>query len=143
MKDIMNFSECLKEHMKKVDIDTNRIRSILKVCSIREKVIKQIIKDEDTVTIIVESYYEIIKELFTALLLSNGRKSDNHECLISFFKKEYTEYEFESFIIHTLKNARNKINYEGLIIRKEYLEQNEFEFDSIIGILKKEIEAKI
>ena len=38
---------------------------------------------------IVEQYYEIIKELLTALLLKKGLKSENHECLISYCKKNY------------------------------------------------------
>ena len=56
---------------------------------------------------LVSEYYEVIKELLIALLLKQGLKSYNHECLISFFKKEYlinNKFEFR----HTL-NLLNEL----------------------------------
>ncbi len=136
MKEIMDIGECMKKHMRKVEPDPERIRSIIKVADARLKSIRQIKKDDETTSIIVEGYYEIIKELLTALLLRDGFRSDNHECLISFFKQAHPQYEYESLTIHELKNIRNRINYDGIFVEPGYLSFNELEFRHIIGLLK-------
>lgn len=135
IKEIMNWDVCLEKHIKKVQIDKERINSIIKMSDIILKVTKQIKKDEETVSVIAGNYYEIIKELLTALLLKNEMKSDNHECLISFFKKHY-KYDYETNIIYELKNIRNRIYYEGAFVKKSYIDQNELEFNHIIKLLK-------
>ncbi|MBS3143865.1 hypothetical protein J4446_03265 [Candidatus Woesearchaeota archaeon] len=85
MKEIMDWDICEKENIRKVSVDEDKIDSILKMCSARFKFVKKQEIDKETASIITENYYEIIKELLTALLLKNGLKSDNHECLISYF----------------------------------------------------------
>ena len=136
IKEIMDWEICLKEHIKKVQVDKERINSILKMSDILLKVTKQIKRDEETISVIVANYYEIIKELLTALLLKNGMKSDNHECLISFFKKHYN-YEYENKLVHELKNIRNRIHYEGVFVKESYLDKNELELNHIIELLKR------
>ena len=136
MKEIMDYEKCKKEHLQKVEPDTDKINSILKVAGVRLRAIQQITKDAETTSIIVEGYYEIIKELLVALLLKNGLKSDNHECLISFLKAKYPNYDYESLIIHELKNIRNRINYDGIFVNPSYLNNNEHEFSHIIELLK-------
>ena len=128
----MDFEKCKKEHLKLVEPDFDKIKSIVKVAEIRLKAIKQIQKDDETASIIVEGYYEIIKELLVALLLKNGLKSDNHECLISYFKHNHQDNNYEVMTIHQLKNIRNRINYEGILVKQSYLESNEPEFNHII-----------
>ena len=136
IKEIMNWEICEKEHIKKIQTDKEKIGSIIKLTNARLKVIKQINKDDETASIITADYYEVIKELLTALLLKHGFRSDNHECLISFLKKYYKEYEYETNLIFELKNIRNRINYDGIFVRKSYLIKNELEFNNIIEILK-------
>ena len=104
--------------------------------------IKQIIDKNKYTSIICENYYEIIKELLIALLLKFGLKSRNHECLISFFKYKFPQYEYESIIIHQLKNKRNLLHYEGKSIDLNYLLANEKEFLKIINILKKLVNSQ-
>ena len=91
---------------------------------------------ERMAALIIVDYYEIIKELLVALLLKNSLKSDNHECLISYFKHNHKNYEYECMIIHQLKNIRNRINYEGILVKMPYLTANEPEFNHIINVLK-------
>ena len=136
MKGIMNWEVCEKEHIKKVRLDKDKINSIIKVVNARLKAMSQVKVDNETATVQVTDYYEVIKELLTALLLKHGMKSDNHECLISFFKKYYN-YEYETNLMHGLKDLRNRASYEGLFIKKDYLDKNELEFRHIIGLLKK------
>ncbi len=131
----MDWDTCEKEHIRVISFDEDKIKSILKMCSVRLKFIKKQIIDDETASIITEDYYEIIKELLTALLLKNGLKSDNHECLISFFKKNYPNLEYETGIIHELKFIRNRISYDGFFVEKEYLNKNKLEFEHIINLL--------
>ncbi|MCK4588807.1 MAG: hypothetical protein KAT77_00055 [Nanoarchaeota archaeon] len=133
----MDWELCQKEHLRKIEPDKEKIKSILKMCSVRLRLAQKQEIDDETASIITENYYEIIKELLTALLLKNTLKSDNHECLISFFKKNYSRYEYEIGLIHELKGIRNKISYEGVFVEKEYLIKNKLEFEHIINLITK------
>ena len=132
MKDIMRWDICLKEHIKKVEPDKEKMESIKKMCRIRHKLLLNVSIDDETASVVATDYYEIIKELLTALLLKNGLKSGNHECLISFFRHNFPEYEYESKAIHQLKDVRNRVCYDGVFVKMEYVERNKLEFESII-----------
>lgn len=138
----MNWDICLKEHIKKVEPDNERIESIKRMCNIRLKVIKNIKIDDETASIIAADYYEIIKELLTAFVLKNGLKSDNHECLISLFKNKFPQYEYEAKMMHQLKNVRNRVSYDGIFVKKDYININQLEFEHIIDLLNKILEEK-
>ena len=140
MKEIMNWNICLKEHIKKIESDNEKIRSIQKMCDIRLRVIRDIQLDDETASIIASDYYEIIKELLIALLLKNGLKSDNHECLISFFRNNFSQHEYEAQAIHSLKNVRNRVSYDGVFVKKEYVDTNKLEFEHIIKLLNELLE---
>ena len=142
MKEIMEWNVCLKEHIKKVEPDHEKVRSIMKMCSIRLKIMNSIRIDDESASVIATDYNEVIKELLVALLLKNGLKSDNHECLISFFKKNFPQYDYEAEAIHKLKDARNRISYDGVFVKKSYIESNKLEFEHIIRMLNKILEGK-
>ncbi len=132
----MNWENCKKNHIRKVEVDNEKIKSMLKMSSVRLEFLKRQKPDEETASIITDGYYEVIKELLTALLLKHGLKSDNHECLISFFKNKFPKYEYEINILYELKNIRNRIEYDGFFVDKSYLEKNKLEFEHIIKLLK-------
>lgn len=133
----MAWRTCIEGHIKKVEPDNDKIASILKMCRIRLRVINGIVLDEETASIIATDYYEVIKELLVALLLKKGLKSDNHECLISFFKENYRKQEYEAKIIYQLKDVRNRVSYDGVFVKKDYIEMNKLEFNHIIKLLHK------
>jgi uncharacterized protein (UPF0332 family) len=108
----------------------------MRVANARLKAISQINIDEDTACIVVEMYYETIKELLTALLLTKGFRSDNHECLIAFLKHTYPSLDHEVRTIHQLKRLRNRINYEGAFVNPSYLAMNGPEIQHIIALLQ-------
>lgn len=136
-KEIIDWDVCKKEHIRQISIDKDKINSILKMCDVRLRFIKKQKIDEETASLITEDYYEIIKELLTALLLKNGLKSEDHECLISYFKNYYPTCEYEINKIYELKNIRNRINYDGVFVEKQYLIKNKLEFEHIIELLIK------
>jgi len=139
-REIMDWETCKREHIRQTEADHEKIKSILKMCSVRHAFLQKQEIDEETASIITEGYYEIVKELLTALLLKEGLKSDNHECLISYFKQKYPQHEYETLIMHELKNTRNRITYDGIFVKKSYLDQNKLEFDHIIKMLRELIE---
>ena len=138
----MDFELCKKEHLKQVEPDQDKIASIRQMCKARQKLLVKAELDSETAPVIASDYYEIIKELLIALLLKNSLKSDNHECLISFFKKNYPQYDYEAKIMHQLKEVRNRASYDGVFVREEYVQNNILEFKGIIELLNKLIEEQ-
>jgi len=140
MKEPMSWSTCLAGHISKVTPDEEKIKSMIKMCNVRLKTISQITVDDETASIVACDYYEIIKELLVGLLLKSGLKSDNHECLIAFFRHKFPEYEYESNLIYGLKDVRNRASYDGIFVKKDYIDKNHLEFNHIIKLLNKLLE---
>lgn len=142
-KEIMSWDICLKEHIDKIEPDKDKAQSLLKMAMLRYEFWNSTKFDKKYTSIAVDGYYEVIKEQLTALLYTVGYKSDNHECLISFLKKNYSHLSYEIGIIHQLKGIRNDIDYRGFFVNAEYLEMNKLELKHIIEVLKEEIEKKL
>ncbi len=140
MNNLMNWKECEKQFIKKVEADPSRIKSLIKTSELRIKNLVEKKTTNENVSFIIEGFYEAIKELLTALLLKSGMRSKNHQCLISFFYKNYPEYEKEAYLIGRMSYLRNRLNYYGDLIEFEFYEKNENEFVKIINLLKRLIE---
>ncbi len=136
----MNWKECEKQFIKKVETDPSRIKFLIKTSELRIKDLTEKNATNENVSFIIEGFYEAIKELLSALLLKNGMKSKNHQCLISFFYKNYPEYEKEAYLIGRMSYLRNRLNYYGDLIEFEFYEKNKNEFEKIINLLKRLIE---
>lgn len=131
----MDWNMCLRDNIRKIEPDKEKINAILKMCKVRLKVLRDMKIDEETASVAATDYYEVIKELLVALLLKNGLKSDNHECFISFFRHQFPNYQYEAEAIHRLKEVRNRVSYDGVFVKKDYLDQNKLEFEHIIELL--------
>ena len=142
-KELMDWGQCTKEYIREVDVDIDKVNSILRMCTVRLRIVKGIGLDGETASVIAEDYYEIIKELLTALLLLHGLKSDNHECLIAFFKRTYSDKEYEVGVIFELKRIRNRISYDGFFVDEMYVQMNRLEFEHIITFVETEIKEKL
>ncbi len=136
-KELMSWETCLKGHIAKIQTDENRAKELVKMSELRYDFWKKHCFDKKFVSLVVEGYYEIIKELLTALLYAKGFKSDNHECLIAFFKMGYPELDYEAQAVYQLKRVRNQISYRGFFVKPDYFEMNKLEFEHIIKTLKK------
>lgn len=140
-KESMSWDECLSKHLKTASPDTERAGEIYKMAMLRPVFWSEKRFSKEFTSLVVKGYYEIIKELLTALLFANGFKSANHECLISFFREKHPELVYEMGIIYQLRKVRNNINYRGFFVRRDYSLNNKMEFEHIISILKKELES--
>lgn len=134
---MMQWSKCETEFIVKVTPDGERIASIIEMAMNRKNFIEQNQETKDNTSFIVEGYYEIIKELLVALLLQNGLKSKNHQCLITYFQRNYPDYEFEANLISKLSYLRNRLNYYGERINLEYYNKNKINITGTIEVLLK------
>ncbi len=136
MNELMDWTECEKIFVRQVSPDANKIKAIVKASEKREIFIAKIPEDSESISFIVENQYEIIKELLVALLLTKGVRSKNHQCLISYFYKNYPQYESYAHLIAELCYLRNRLEYYGELIDKSFYEKNKEKIKRTITILK-------
>ena len=130
----------------KVFPDKEKAKSILEMANSREEFLKEIGKTKAYSTIVPENYYEVIKELCLAIILTDGYKATGenaHKELIDFMRKykEFNDFEIET--IQDLRIRRNKSTYEGKPIEQIYLENKMDILIKIISKLKKILERKL
>ena len=133
MLNLMDWRECREKFIKRVEVDQERIKSIVRIALLRLERARNI--KVKSVSLIVEDYYEVIKELLTAYLLKNGLRSRNHQCLITYFYRENFDYEREAHIISQMSFFRNRLDYYGEEIPEEFYKKNKEDFEKIIKIL--------
>lgn len=129
----------------KIKPDKEKAKSILKLVKSREDFLNQLEKIKAPSTMVAENYYEIIKELCTALLFVKGYKTLGryaHKELIDSMK-DYKLSEFEIGILQDLRTRRNKSSYEGKPIEPIYIENKKEKLKDIIDKLKKILKYKI
>ena len=127
----------------KITSDKEKARNILKMVSLIEERIKKQERERMAALIIVD-YYEIIKELITAILLIDGYKTLSHKDLIDYLKGKYLEFtKHELSVLDDLRILRNRVAYEGFFVEPSYLDRNESLFRTIIQKLKYLIEKKL
>jgi len=129
----------------KVAPDKEKARSMLGLIGNREKFLSMI-DTEKFPTIAAETYYEIIKELSTALLLLDGFKTIGekaHKELIDYLSN-YKEISSEDMVLmDDLRIKRNKSSYEGKQIERSYLENKKDKLMGIINKLKKLVNNRL
>lgn len=127
----------------KITPNKERVKSILKMVGLIEDRIKSQKKNK-FVPLTLADYYEVIKELITALLLCDGFKTLSHKELIDYLKLNYKDIEsYEINKIDKLRIFRNRITYEGFEINYSYLKDNEGDYKQIIKKLKNIINNKL
>ena len=137
MTDIMDWRDCEEGFIREVEIDKEKTSSIIETAEARLEFLKSLQADKNNVSFIVEGYYEVIKELLVAILLSKGLRSKNHQCLISYFYHNYHEYEGEAHLISQMSYLRNRLDYYGEAINFAFYEKNKKEFDKTVELLKR------
>ncbi len=127
----------------KITPDNEKARNLFKMVSLIEERIKEQDKNKMS-SLIIADYYEIIKELITAILLIDGYKTLSHKDLIDYLKEKYNEFNAnEISILDDLRILRNRVSYEGFLIEPSYLHRNESLYKLIIKKLKESIKKKL
>jgi len=128
----------------KITPNTERAKNILAMVSLLESRIK--LQDPKTMSsLILADYYEIIKEIITALLLVDGYKTVSHKDLIEYVSVHHNDIftGHELTFLNDLRMLRNRIVYEGYNAPCSYLDRNEALFKQIISKCKNVLKNKI
>ncbi len=134
--DIIPWYACESQYIKKVEVDPAKVQSLVKTALARVVHVSSQKVNSENVSFVIEGYYEAVKELLSAILLSHGLRSSNHQCLISFFIKTYKQYEAEAHFIAHLSFLRNRLNYYGELIDKSFYEEHKVDIDKVIKLLQ-------
>ncbi len=130
------------EKVTKIASDPEKATSLLCLVELREKDLST--KTEEFATLIVEGYYEIIKELITGIMAIDGWKTVSHELLVGYVAQFYKELSSaEISLIDQLRKIRNDIDYRGIMINAGYLYRNKEFILSIINKLKNMLKKKL
>ena len=137
------FKLLVKMDLIKISSDKEKAKSIVQMTKLIEKRI--IIQDKNKMSaLILSDYYEIIKELITAILLLDGYKTLSHKDLIDYINEKYQEFNsHEISLLDELRVLRNRIAYEGFLIEPSFLNRNESSFMEMIHKLRRLIEKKL
>jgi len=100
-------------------------------------------RTEQNTSLIVEGYWEIIKQLTTGLLNLNGYKSYSQDCLITFLEEFYNFKRPQIELMDQLRRLRNDIDYRGEFLNQDYLERNEKSIKEIIEKLDSLLENEL
>ena len=132
----MRWEDCIEYKVKKIKENPEQAKALFYLAKRRLESVKKRRKDEYP-QLLIESYYEAIKELITSLLAIHGYKSYSYECLISFLEKYYSDYldDFQLRFLDGLRKLRSDIEYRGRDIADDYLERNLSTIEKIIEIL--------
>ena len=126
----------------RITSDREKAKSLLKLVELRENDLKT--KSEEFSTLIIECYYEIIKELITALMSIDGYKTLSHELLIAYVARFYKEFSSaEIYLMDQLRKTRNDIAYRGILVPPEYFNRNKEKVLLLISKLKQTIISKL
>ena len=141
----MDWKECLEGEVSAVSRNAEIARSLMQLCKARREIADGMPRKYPA--LVAEVYYEIIKELATALLSLRGYKSYSHKCLASFLEKFYPDRLSgkEIRMIDTLRVIRNDIGYRGVFTGQDFLERNEKEIkevmEKLFGIVEEELKG--
>ncbi len=132
---LMDWEECSRKYLRQVRVDNDKINSVVAVARKRFDFVKGLAATNDSVSFVFEGYYEVIKELLLAIMLKRGLRSSNHQCLFSFFSREYPSYMREVHIIQQMSFLRNRLDYYGEAVELGYYKENYKSFERIIELL--------
>ncbi|MBI4015269.1 MAG: hypothetical protein HY362_00955 [Candidatus Aenigmarchaeota archaeon] len=127
----------MENDIVKVSPDIERAKSIIAMAAAREENLKTIDRKRFT-SLVLEGYYEIIKELITALLLIDGFKTLSHKKLVEYLGNNYKTHfkRSELDLIDMLRVIRNRITYEGFFAEEHFLIRREKDIKDIIEKLR-------
>jgi len=136
-QELMDWATCEREFVRKIEVDSERIKSIMKKARQRLKRAQTTKPTPETTSFIVEDYYEVIKEILVAYMLKNGLRSKNHQCLITYLYMKNPEMETEINTISQMSFFRNRLDYYGEDVPTNFYNKNKEEFNRIIDKLIK------
>ena len=139
----MNWKRCKEEKIYERKADPEEAKSLLKMAEIRQKDNERREITDENVSLIVETHWEVQKQLTTALLILEGYKSYSQECLIEFLKEKHNLNKNHAKKMHQLRRLRNDIDYRGKFLDRDYLDRNQEKIEKITEKLKQKLEKEL
>jgi len=131
------------EKVTKIRPDFEKAKALLKMSELHEERAKST-PFPRMATLLVEEYYEIVKEIITAIMSCDGWKTTSHELLVGYLARFHTEFSgAEIALIDQLRQMRNDIDYRGVMINPEYIDRNQESILNVIAKLKDLTHQKI
>ncbi|MEK6947980.1 MAG: hypothetical protein AABX19_01940 [Nanoarchaeota archaeon] len=134
------------EKLIKITPNTERAKHILKIAEMTIERLK-LTDTKEYVTLTTKDYYDVIKELMTAIALLDGYKTEGegaHKILIEYIGIKYKEIAtHEIKTVEDMREKRNKTYYEGILLPEDYLEKRRENINSTINKLKQILKNKI
>ena len=134
------------DELIKITPDKDKARSVLKMVDTTLEMVKSIDINRFPSNVTKE-YYEIIRELLSAILLLDGYKTYGeyaHKKQISYLEENYKDFKkHEIYLIDELRVIRNRIAYDGFFIESDYIQRMIKSINSLIIKLKVLVANKI
>lgn len=145
MKLRKDFAECVNNNklIKTGDKDISMAKELLKMGEHRLE-FWDTIKDKAKKypSLFIEGHYEVIKELCTAVLILDGWKALDHECLFAYLKSKKSKLDIDYDYLLELKDTRNSIDYRGITVSHELWKNNEMKIRLTINALREYLKSK-
>ena len=140
----MRWEDCVEYKVKKIKPNPEQATSLFHLATRRLESIEKR-GDEEFPQLLVESYYEAIKELISTLFALHGYKSYSHECLLSFLSTFYPTAldDIQIHFLDEMRKLRSDIQYRGREIAEDYLERNRPFIEEILDILLVTVEKEV
>ena len=125
--------------MIKIKPDKQKARSLIDTAKITLERLKET-NIEKYPTNTLTDYYDIIRKLMEALASIDGIKIKGegaHQKIIDYICKKYDLEESTRLFIQELRDYRNRISYEGFMIKENDIKQNHQKIEGIINKLIK------
>lgn len=114
----------------------------MKLAQLRHKKISSFDVEEES-SLICEAYYEVCKELITAILFCDGYKTLSHKTLLEYLKKNYSGISIDEIeLLDDLRKRRNKLVYYGIFQPSFYIKKNKDQIEKIIIKLNQILQKK-
>ncbi|MBI2109606.1 hypothetical protein HYT58_00335 [Candidatus Woesearchaeota archaeon] len=124
------------ENLIKIQPDREKARSLAALADLRFNKLK-VYTEEKEIPLIIEWYYEVIKELITSILFIDGYKTLSHKDLIKYLKINFkNDFSYSNvMLIDQLRRLRNDIVYYGVFTDSSYLKRNKQDIINVISKL--------
>jgi len=129
----------------KIMPDREKVKSMLRMALERKEFVSTI-DPEKFSTNAAENYYEVIKELATAMLLLDGKKAigeNAHKELLESLVKYPPFAQSDIVFLNDLRIKRNNSLYEGKRIEPQYLKNSLGKINQLIIKLKNTVEKNL
>ncbi len=126
--------------------DKNMAKELLNLTQHRQNFWEEVEKNyaKKYPSLFLEGHYEIIKELLTAILILDGWKATNHECLFAYIKENYKDkLEMDTEFLLELKDLRNNIDYRGVMVSFEKWNNTKLRIKTEIKELRRYVTERI